>query len=129
MKNYSEYIVIGGGAAGCAVTSRLLKNNKKVILFEAGHHHNHFLLNWPAGFFKLINKSKFAIYHKTKPQEHLNRRINIIPQGNVLGGGTSINAQVYMRGRSQDYDEWNEILRFNNDKETWSWKEVLPYFC
>ena len=74
-----------------------------------------FFLDVPAGFFKLINNSKYATYHKTNPQKHLKIEINIIPQGNVLGGGTSINAQVYMRGRAEDYNEWHEILRVNND--------------
>jgi choline dehydrogenase len=128
MSDSTEYIVIGGGASGCAVTSKLLKNNKKVILFEAGHSHHNFLLDAPAGFFKLINNSKYATYHKTSPQEHLGERKNIIPQGNVLGGGTSINAQIYMRGRAEDYNEWQNILRGNNDSLGWSWSDVLPYF-
>ena len=93
----------------------LLKNNYEVILFEAGYSHHNFLLDVPAGFFKLVNDSKYATYHKTAPQAHLDGRENIVPQGNVLGGGTSINAQVYMRGRPQDYNEWHEILRVNND--------------
>ena len=128
MNDTTDYIVVGGGASGCAVTSKLLKNNANVTLFEAGYSHHNFLLDVPAGFFKLINDSKYATYHKTKPQEHLEGRENIIPQGNVLGGGTSINAQVYMRGRPQDYNEWQEILRVNNDSLGWSWDDVLPYF-
>ena len=128
MNDTTDYIVVGGGASGCAVTSKLLKNNANVTLFEAGYSHHNFLLDVPAGFFKLINDSKYATYHKTRPQEHLGGRENIIPQGNVLGGGTSINAQVYMRGRPQDYNEWQEILRVNNDSLGWSWDDVLPYF-
>jgi len=124
----TDYIVVGGGASGCALTSRLLKSNNKVSLFEAGYSHHNFLLDVPAGFFKLINDSKFMTYHKTLPQEHLGGRENIIPQGNVLGGGTSVNSQVYMRGRPQDYNEWNEILRFNNDTTSWAWDELFPYF-
>jgi len=128
MDKTSEYIVIGGGASGCAVTSQLLKNNNKVTLFEAGHNNKNFLIDWPAGFFKFINKSKFATYHKTKPQNHLFDRENIVPQANVLGGGTSINAQVYMRGRPEDYNEWNDILSVNNNKTDWDWETLLPYF-
>ena len=128
MSKTTEYIVIGGGAAGCAITSRLLKENKEVSLFEQGYSHHNFLLDAPAGFFKLINNSKYATYHKTSPQEHLGGRKNIIPQGNVLGGGSSINAQVYMRGRETDYNEWQEILRGNNDSIGWSWKDLFPYF-
>ena len=128
MKNNVDYIVVGGGASGCAVTSKLLSKNQKVCLFEAGYSHHNFLLNIPAGFFKLLNNTKYATYHKTNPQEHLGGRHNIVPQGNVLGGGTSINAQVYMRGRAEDYNEWQEILRGNNDSVGWSWSDVFPYF-
>ena len=128
MEKYSDYIVVGGGASGCALTHKLLYSNKSVVLIEAGYSHHNFLLDVPAGFFKLINDSKYATYHKTNPQKHLNNRVNIIPQGNVLGGGTSINAQVYMRGRAEDYNEWNEILRVNNDNVKWDWETILPYF-
>ena len=128
MEKYSDYIVVGGGASGCALTHKLLNSNKSVVLIEAGYSHHNFLLDVPAGFFKLVNDSKYATYHKTNPQKHLNNRVNIIPQGNVLGGGTSINAQVYMRGRAEDYNEWNEILRVNNDNVKWDWETILPYF-
>ena len=128
MLNDTDYIVIGGGASGCAITSSLLKNNSKVTLFESGHSHHNFLLNVPAGFFKLLNNTKYADYYKTKPQNHLGGKVSIIPQGNVLGGGTSINSQIYMRGRSDDYNEWNDILRVNNDNVKWDWKTLLPYF-
>ena len=128
MNDTTDYIVGGGGASGCALTSSLLKGNNKVSLFEAGYSHHNFLLDVPAGFFKLINDSKYMTYHKTLPQMHLGGRENIIPQGNVLGGGTSVNSQVYMRGRPQDYNEWDEILRFNNDTTSWAWDTLLPYF-
>ncbi|MBT3777458.1 MAG: GMC family oxidoreductase [Pelagibacteraceae bacterium] len=128
MLSDTDYIVIGGGASGCAITSSLLKNNSKVTLFEAGHSHHNFLLNVPAGFFKLLNSTKYAEYYKTKPQHHLGGKTSIIPQGNVLGGGTSINSQIYMRGRSEDYNEWNDILRVNNDNVEWNWETLLPYF-
>ena len=94
MRDTTDYIVVGGGASGCALTSSLLKDNNKVSLFEAGYSHHNFLLDIPAGFFKLINDSKYMTYHKTLPQIHLGSRENIIPQGNVLGGGTSVNSPV-----------------------------------
>ena len=62
--SYSDYIVVGGGAAGCALVSQLLKSSNEVSLFEAGYSHHIFLLDVPAGFFKLINDSKYLIYHK-----------------------------------------------------------------
>jgi choline dehydrogenase-like flavoprotein len=76
----------------------------------------------------MINGSKFMRYHKTVPQEHLAGRRHDIPQANVLGGGSSVNAQVYMRGRPSDYDEWHELLRGDNDYPGWRWSDVLPHF-
>jgi choline dehydrogenase-like flavoprotein len=67
-------------------------------------------------------------YHQTVPQEHLNGRVHDIPQANVLGGGSSVNAQVYMRGRPSDYEEWHAILRGDNDYPGWRWADVLPHF-
>ncbi len=67
-------------------------------------------------------------YHQTVPQAHLDNRVHDIPQGNVLGGGSSVNAQVYMRGRPSDYDAWHELLRGDNDYPGWGWKDVLPHF-
>ena len=87
------------------------EGDAKVLLLEAGYSHRHYLLDMPPGIFKMINGSKFMKYHKTVPQDHLNGRVHEISQGNVLGGGSSVNAQVYMRGRPSDYDEWQEILR------------------
>ena len=99
-----------------------------MLLLEAGHSHRHPLLDMPPGIFKMINGSKFMRYHQTVPQEHLNGRVHDIPQGNVLGGGSSVNAQVYMRGRPSDYDEWDEALRGDNDYPGWGWTDVLPHF-
>ena len=86
------------------------------------------LLDMPPGIFKMINGSKFMRYHQTVPQEHLDGRVHDIPQGNVLGGGSSVNAQVYMRGRPSDYEEWHELLRGDNDYPGWGWDDVLPHF-
>lgn len=82
----------------------------------------------PPGIFKLINGSKYMTYHHTTPQGHLGGRVHDIPQGNVLGGGTSVNAQVYMRGRPSDYDEWDAILRGANEGAAWDWSTVLQHF-
>ena len=128
MSNKSDYIVIGGGASGCAVTSSLLKSGAKVSLFEAGHSHHNFYLDIPSGFFKILNDNKYATYYTSSPQAHLGGRKNVIPQGNVLGGGTSINAQVYIRGGAEEYNQWNDELRINNDNIDWSWDSLLPYF-
>ncbi len=125
-----DHIVIGGGSAGCVATSHLVEaGNKNVLLLEAGHHHRHPLLDMPPGVFKLLkNGSKFFKTHRSVPQQHLGGRTADIPQGNVLGGGSSVNGQAYVRGRPADYDEWNEILRGNNDAVSWAWKDVLTNF-
>ncbi len=123
-----DYIVVGGGAAGCVAAARLVNpGGHRVLLLEGGHSHRHPLLDMPPGIFKMINGSKFMEYHTTVPQEHLGGRAHDIPQGNVLGGGTSVNAQVYMRGRPSDYEAWNEVLRGNNDGADWSWPAVLKH--
>jgi choline dehydrogenase-like flavoprotein len=103
-------------------------SNATVLLLEGGHSHRHPLLDMPPGIFKMINGSKFMRYHQTVPQDHLDNRVHDIPQGNVLGGGSSVNAQVYMRGRPADYDAWHELLRGDNDYPGWSFKDVLPHF-
>ncbi|MEP3279953.1 MAG: GMC family oxidoreductase N-terminal domain-containing protein [Stappiaceae bacterium] len=124
-----DHIVIGGGSAGCVVAARLASDGgARVLLLEAGHSNRHPLLDMPPGIFKMINGSKFMRYHQTTPQAHLDGRVHDIPQGHVLGGGSSVNAQVYMRGRPDDYDEWQEILRGNNENIGWGWQDVLPHF-
>ncbi|WP_108397609.1 GMC family oxidoreductase [Devosia submarina] len=123
-----DHIVVGGGASGCVVAARLVQSGRRVLLLEAGHSHHHPLLDMPPGIFKMINGSKFMRYHATTPQEHLDGRVHEISQGNVLGGGTSVNAQVYMRGRPSDYDSWDELLRGNNSGVRWDWEHVLPHF-
>ncbi len=128
MTSTFDYVVIGGGSSGAACAAGLVNGGARVLLLEAGHAHRHPLLDMPPGIFKMINGSKFMRYHQTEPQPHLDGRVHDIPQGHVLGGGSSVNAQVYMRGRPSDYDSWNDILRGTNDGVGWGWADVLPYF-
>lgn len=128
MSDEFDHIVIGGGAAGCVAAAKLVQAGRRALLLEAGHSHHHPLLDMPPGIFKMINGSKFMKYHRTTPQDHLDGRVHEISQGNVLGGGTSVNAQVYMRGRPSDYDHWDELLRGNNAGVRWNWESVLPHF-
>lgn len=129
MRESYDYIVAGGGSSGCVAAAKLVsQGGARVLLLEAGHSHRHPLLDMPPGIFKMINGSKFMRYHQTVPQEHLDNRVHDIPQGNVLGGGSSVNAQVYMRGRPSDYEEWHQLLRGDNDYPGWAWRDVLPHF-
>lgn len=124
-----DHIVVGGGASGCVAAARLARDGEaRVRLLEAGQSHRHPLLDMQPGIFKMINGSKFMRYHRTVPQAQLDGRCLEIAQGHVLGGGSSVNAQVYMRGRPDDYDEWDRILRTSNDGPGWGWKDVLEHF-
>lgn len=123
-----DHIVVGGGSSGSVAAARLVEAGRRVLLLEGGYSHRHPLLDMPPGIFKMINGSKFMRYHHTVPQDHLDGRVHDIPQANVLGGGSSVNAQVYMRGRPADYEEWQELLRGDNDPAGWGWKDVLPHF-
>lgn len=124
-----DHIVVGGGSAGCVAAARLVsEGGRRVLLLEGGYSHRHPLLDMPPGIFKLINGSKYMRYHTTTPQAHLDGRRHDIPQANVLGGGSSVNAQVYMRGRPSDYDAWDALLRGSNDGADWSWPTVLSHF-
>jgi choline dehydrogenase len=126
-KTYDN-IVVGGGAAGCVAAARLVAAGRRVLLLEGGYSNRHPLLDMPPGIFKMINGSRYMHYHTTDPQPHLDGRAHDIPQGNVLGGGSSVNAQVYIRGRPSDYEAWNDVLRGNNDGADWSWNAVLRHF-
>lgn len=128
MSEEFDHIVVGGGSSGSVAAARLVEAGRRVLLLEAGYSNRHPLLDMPPGIFKMINGSKFMRYHHTVPQEHLGGRVHDIPQANVLGGGSSVNAQVYMRGRPSDYDEWDKLLNPDNDHADWGWKDVLPHF-
>ncbi|MEM7613958.1 MAG: FAD-binding protein, partial [Pseudomonadota bacterium] len=90
MSETYDHIVVGGGSAGAAAAAGLVRGGAgRVLLLEAGHSHRHPLLDMPPGIFKMINGSKFMRYHRTVPQAHLDGRVHEIPQGHVLGGGSS----------------------------------------
>ncbi|MBN8999146.1 MAG: GMC family oxidoreductase, partial [Rhizobiales bacterium] len=124
-----DHIVVGGGAAGCAAAARLVRDGgRRVLLLEAGGSHRHPLLDMAPGVYKLTAGSRFMTYHHTVAQEHLGDRVHDIPQANVLGGGTSVNAQVYMRGRPADYQQWDDMLGGAASAARWRWQDVLPHF-
>lgn len=119
-----DYIITGGGPAGCVLANRLTVNpDISVLLLESGNTDYHPLIHMPAGFAKLTGETATWGY-STVPQKHLNNREVWYPQGRVMGGGSSINAQVYTRGHPKDYDEWADL----EGCQGWSYNEVLPYF-
>jgi choline dehydrogenase-like flavoprotein len=119
-----DYIIVGGGSAGCVMARRLSDQpNVKVLLLEAGKRDWHPFIHMPAGFAKLTGTLANWGY-STVPQRHLDGREVWYPQGKILGGSSSINAQIYARGHAKDYDEWAE----EEGCTGWSYREVLPYF-
>src|SRR5580700_1060549 len=93
-----DYVVVGGGSAGCLAASRLAGEfGAQVLLLEAGGDYNDWVLRVPAGFSKILGGTKYLTQHRTARQEQLENRVLVIPQAKVLGGGSSVNAQAYMR--------------------------------
>ncbi|HEX6012906.1 MAG TPA: GMC family oxidoreductase N-terminal domain-containing protein, partial [Geminicoccaceae bacterium] len=101
-----DYIIVGGGSAGCVMARRLSDQpNVKILLLEAGKRDWHPFIHMPAGFAKLTGTLANWGY-STVPQRHLDGREVWYPQGKILGGSSSINAQIYARGHAKDYDGW-----------------------
>jgi choline dehydrogenase-like flavoprotein len=119
-----DYIIAGGGSAGCVLAHRLSADpDVRVLLLEAGGSDRHPLFHMPAGFAKMTKGIGSWGWH-TVPQKHLKGRVLRYTQAKVIGGGSSINAQVYTRGAAADYDEWAR----DEGASGWSYREVLPYF-
>src|SRR4051794_1545235 len=119
-----DYIIVGGGSAGCVLANRLSEDASiKVLLVEAGGDDAGMLFRMPAGFAKMT-KGVASWGWSTVPQKHLGGRVIWDTQAKVIGGGSSINAQLYTRGDARDYDAWVSEAGCAG----WSYKEVLPYF-
>jgi choline dehydrogenase len=120
--NY-DFIIIGGGSAGCVLAARLSEDPAaKVLLIEAGGRDRHPFYHLPAGFAKMT-KGIGSWGWSTVPQKHMNNMVIRYTQARVIGGGSSINAQIYTRGNALDYDEWRQM-----GCDGWSYTDVLPYF-
>jgi len=121
-----DYIVVGGGSSGCVTASRLVRDyGARVLLIEAGPAKGGRLLSMPAGYMKYLASDAYLTMHKTTPQPQLDGRAPIIPQAKLLGGGSAVNAMVYMRGNAQDYDRWDRTL---GQGSGWSYRDLLPHF-
>ncbi len=118
-----DFIIVGGGSAGCVLAARLSENpDVSVLLLEAGGRDRHPFYHLPAGFAKMT-KGIGSWGWQTVPQRHMNGMVIRYTQAKVIGGGSSINAQIYTRGNAQDYDEWRQM-----GCDGWSYEDVLPYF-
>ena len=118
-----DFIIIGGGSAGAVLAARLSENpSARVLLLEAGGRDRHPLFHLPAGFAKMT-KGIGSWGWQTVPQRHMKDKVIRYTQARVIGGGSSINAQIYTRGNALDYDEWRQM-----GCTGWGYDDVLPYF-
>ncbi|HEX2764522.1 MAG TPA: GMC family oxidoreductase N-terminal domain-containing protein, partial [Allosphingosinicella sp.] len=130
----SDYIVVGAGSAGCVLANRLSEDGRtRVLLLEAGgddrplKEPSQFLSNvWihvPVGYSQTLKDPKVNWLYTTEPDAGTHGRTHVWPRGKVLGGSSSINAMLYIRGQAADYDGWRQL-----GCEGWAWDDVLPYF-
>jgi choline dehydrogenase len=123
MENF-DFIILGAGSAGCVLANRLSENpNHKVLLLEAGGKDNYPWIHIPVGYFKTMHNPSVDWCYKTEPDETMNNRSIRYPRGKTLGGSSSINGLLYIRGQHRDYDIWRQ-----SGNTGWGWDDVLPYF-
>ena len=123
MSDY-DYIILGAGSAGCVLANRLsLDPSNRVLLLEAGGTDRRFFIQMPIGYGKTYHQKAVNWMYVTEPSPDADNKPSYWPRGKVLGGSSSINAMVYVRGNPRDFDEWSEL-----GNSGWSYNEVLPYF-
>ena len=119
-----DFIIVGAGSAGCVLANRLTESGRhRVLLLEAGPANRHPWLHIPLGYGKLFTDRRFNWCYTTEPQPECHGRNVIAPRGKVLGGSSSINGLIYIRGQAEDFDHWRQL-----GNTGWSHDDVLPYF-
>ncbi len=119
-----DFIIVGAGSAGCVLANRLTASGRhRVLLLEAGPRDLHPWLHIPLGFGKLFSDRRFNWCYATEPQPECHNREVIAPRGKVLGGSSSINGLIYIRGQAEDFNFWRQL-----GNAGWSFDDVLPYF-
>ena len=119
-----DYIIVGAGTAGCVLANRLTEDPAtRVLLIEAGKSDRYHWVHIPVGYLYCIGNPRTDWMMKTAPEAGLNGRALQYPRGKLLGGCTSINGMIYMRGQAADYDHWRQL-----GNTGWAWDDVLPYF-
>jgi len=124
-QHHFDYIIVGAGTAGCLLANRLSADPaRRVLLIEAGGQDNYHWIHVPVGYLYCINNPRTDWLFKTEPDEGLNGRSLIYPRGKVLGGCSSINGMIYMRGQARDYDHWASVT----GEPAWCWEACLADF-
>ncbi len=126
MKNFGsfDFIIVGAGSAGCVLANRLTASGRhSVLLLEAGPRDLNPWIHIPLGYGKLFKEPSVNWLYSTEPEPELNNRRIGQPRGRVLGGSSSINGLVYVRGQREDFDGWREL-----GNPGWGWDDVLPHF-
>jgi choline dehydrogenase len=119
-----DYVIVGAGSAGCVLANRLSANGKhSVLLLEAGPRDRNIWIHVPVGYGKLFKEKSVNWMYQTEPEPGLNGRQVFQPRGKVLGGSSSINGLLYVRGQHEDYDRWRQ-----RGNAGWGYEDVLPYF-
>jgi choline dehydrogenase len=120
-----DYIIIGGGTAGALLCNRLSADGRsRVLLIEAGRKDDYHWIHIPVGYLYCIGNPRTDWLYNTEPDAGLNGRTLRYPRGKTLGGCSSINGMIYMRGQARDYDQWAELT----GDDSWRWDNALPYF-